>query len=107
MFTKACEWFNIVHALRPKYSCPHIVWDSNSLTGTSQIYSHFQGSIGMNVYYDTIERIIEAAKGYAQLNDENNYFTDYLRIHQALGLTIPIKNAHIIVHLVNFCFTSS
>ena len=100
MFDLAQKWFRKAHSLEPTYTCPEMIWDAMPKSGASQMHTHLQASLGSDIYYGNIERTRQGARLYAQLNNGRNYFTDYLSIHQALGLTIPIGDAHIIVHLV-------
>jgi galactose-1-phosphate uridylyltransferase len=100
MFELTKEWFEKAHSLEPKYTCPEMIWDAMPKSGASQMHTHLQVSLGYDIYYGNIERTRQGARYYAQINNGRNYFNDYLYIHQALGLTIPIGNAHIIVHLV-------
>ena len=100
MFDLAQKWFRKAHSLEPTYTCPEMIWDAVPKSGASQMHTHLQASLGSDIYYGNIERTRQGARLYAQLNNGRNYFTDYLSIHQALGLTIPIGDAHIIVHLV-------
>ncbi|CAF0791586.1 unnamed protein product [Adineta ricciae] len=99
MFELAKEWFEKVYSTEPKYTCPEMIWDAMPKSGASQIHTHLQVSLGFDIYYGNIERTRQGARFYAQMNDGRNYFNDYLHIHQALELTIPIGNAHILVHL--------
>jgi len=100
MFELAKEWFAKAYSLEPMYTCPEMIWDAMPKSGASQVHTHLQVSLGYEIYYGNIERIRQAARFYAERNHGRNYFQDYLFVHQALGLTIPIGNARIIVHLV-------
>lgn len=100
MFELTKEWFEKVHSIEPMYTCPEMIWDAMPKSGASQMHTHLQASLGYEIYYGNIERTRQGARLYAQMNHGRNYFSDYLYIHQVLGLTIPIGNAHILVHLV-------
>jgi hypothetical protein len=73
MFELAKEWLEKVYSIESMYTCPEMIWDA----------------------------MPKGARHYGQINHGRNYFNDYLYIHQALDLTIPIGNAYIIVHLVS------
>lgn len=100
MFELAKEWFDKVYSIEPMYTCPEMIWDAMPKSGASQIHTHLQVSLGYDIYYGNIERTRQGARSYAQNTQGRNYFNDYLYIHQALGLTIPIGDVHIVVHLV-------
>lgn len=100
MFELTQQWFAKVYSIEPMYTCPEMIWDAMPKSGASQMHTHLQASLGMDIYYGYIERTRQGARIYSQENNGRNYFNDYLSVHQALGLTIPIGNAHIIVHLV-------
>jgi galactose-1-phosphate uridylyltransferase len=100
MFELAQEWFRKAHAIEPMYACPEMIWDAMPKSGASQMHTHLQASLGSEIYYGNIERTRQGARSYAQTTDGRNYFNDYLYIHQALGLTIPVGKAQIVVHLV-------
>ncbi|CAF3363057.1 unnamed protein product [Rotaria sp. Silwood1] len=99
MFELALEWFRRAYSIEPMYTCPEMIWDAMPKSGASQMHTHLQASLGFDIYYGNIERTRQGARFYAQRNNGRNYFNDYLYIHQMLGLTIQIGNAHIIVHL--------
>lgn len=99
MFELAQEWFSKAFAIEPMYTCPEMIWDAMPKSGASQVHTHLQVSLGYDIYYGNIERTRQAARIYAQMNDGRNYFNDFLYVHQALGLTIPIGNSQIVVHL--------
>lgn len=100
MFELAQEWFHKAYSIEPMYTCPEMIWDAMPKSGASQMHTHLQASLGLDIYYGNIERIRQGARLYAQKNRGRNYFKDFLYIHQVLGLTISIGNTHIIVHLV-------
>ena len=100
MFELAKEWFNRVYSFESMYTCPEMIWDAMPKSGASQMHTHLQVSLGFDIYYGNIERTRQGARYYTERNNGRNYFNDYLFIHQALGLTIPIGNVHIILHLV-------
>ncbi|UJR25339.1 hypothetical protein I4U23_006689 [Adineta vaga] len=99
MFELTKEWFHKAYTTEPMYTCPEMIWDAMPKSGASQIHTHLQASLGYGIYYGNIERTRQGARSYGQINTGNNYFSDYLYIHQVLGLTIPIGEAHILVHL--------
>ncbi|CAF0748762.1 unnamed protein product [Adineta steineri] len=99
MFELAQTWFQKVYSIESMYTCPEMIWDAMPKSGASQVHTHLQVSLGMDIYYGNIERTRQGARHYAQINQGRNYFNDYLHIHHALDLTIPIGDAHIILHL--------
>ena len=101
MFELTQEWFHKAYSIEPKYTCPEMIWDAMPKSGASQMHTHLQASLGLDIYYGSIERTRQGARFYTQTNSGRNYFVDYFRVHQALGLTISIGNAHLIVHLVS------
>lgn len=100
MFELAKEWFAKAYSAEPSYTCPEMIWDAMPKSGASQVHTHLQVSLGYDIYYGNIERIRQGARQYAHVNGGRNYFSDYLAVHRALGLTIPIGDAHILIHLV-------
>lgn len=106
MFELAKRWFAKAHSLEPSYTCPEMIWDAMPKSGASQMHTHLQVSLGFDIYYGNIERLRQGARQYAQANHQRNYFKDFLYVHQALGLTIPIGDVHLIVHLVSVSVTN-
>lgn len=101
MFILMQQWLQKVHSLEPSNMFPQMTWDSLPKSGGSQIHTHFQVTLGPNSYYGNIQRFLETAEVYSIQNPTSDYFTDYIEIHHALGLTIPIGTAQVLVHLVN------
>ncbi|CAF0743136.1 unnamed protein product [Adineta ricciae] len=99
MFELTKEWFEKAYKTEPIYTCPEMIWDAMPKSGASQMHTHLQASLGYEIYYGNIERTRQGARLYGQMNDLRNYFSDYVYIHQVLGLTIPIGRAQIVVHL--------
>jgi galactose-1-phosphate uridylyltransferase len=63
--------------------------------GASQIHPHLQVTINNERYYGNFEIIRNGAEKYYKLTN-NNYFTDFIRIHNMLGLSLIHENAVII-----------
>ncbi|CAF1118326.1 unnamed protein product [Adineta ricciae] len=99
MFELTKEWFEKAYKTEPIYTCPEMIWDAMPKSGASQMHTHLQASLGYEIYYGNIERTRQGARLYGQMNNLRNYFSDYVYIHQVLGLTIPIGRVQIVVHL--------
>jgi galactose-1-phosphate uridylyltransferase len=83
--------------LRPNsnYLYPVLLWDFLPKGGASQIHPHLQVTINNERYYGNFEIIRNGAEKYYKLTN-NNYFTDFIRIHNMLGLSLIHENAVII-----------
>ncbi|XP_070558430.1 uncharacterized protein [Ptychodera flava] len=93
MMDTAMKWFMKVHEMDKNYKYPHLMWDNLSKASASQIHPHAQASVGPVRHYGLMEHIHLEAMEYSRSNNGNNYFTDLVQIHKALGLTTSLGSA--------------
>jgi hypothetical protein len=94
------EWFAKVNEHDKSAKYPEIIWDAMPKSGASQIHTHLQASLGINSYYSTMRRWLDASADY--FNHHNrDFLDDFILIHKALGLTYQLNNVFVIFNLVS------
>ena len=86
--------FNTVLRLKPNsnYLYPVLLWDFLPKGGASQVHPHLQVTVNNERYYGNFEIIRNGAEKYYK-STNNNYFTDFVKIHNILGLSLIHENA--------------
>lgn len=85
----AMEWIRKVAEEDPEAKYPFLMWNCLWRAGGSIIHGHAQATVAKGSHYPKIERLRRDAKAYE--NDHgSNYFDDLVRVHEALGLDIPV-----------------
>ncbi|XP_038068819.1 uncharacterized protein LOC119738146 [Patiria miniata] len=93
------KWFMKVYDTDKQYRYPHMIWDSLPKASASQIHPHAQITLSPVRHYGGIEHFRKAAIKYGRENHGKNYFTDLIKIHNALGLTVTLGNASALAYL--------
>eukprot|EP00057_Strongylocentrotus_purpuratus_P034152 XP_794125.3 PREDICTED: uncharacterized protein LOC589390 [Strongylocentrotus purpuratus] len=99
MFDVAMKWFLKVHSTDKQYVYPHLMWDTLPKASASQIHPHAQASVSSERHYGLMEHIRLSALEYSLKNNGQNYFTDLIQVHNALGLTTKFGEATAMAYL--------
>jgi galactose-1-phosphate uridylyltransferase len=91
----------MIQKSKPNYIYPILLWDFLPKGGASQVHPHLQCTINNDKYYGNFEMIRNGAESYFKAT-KNNYFNDFVKIHNNLGLSIIHKKSAIIFPLVFF-----
>lgn len=84
------EWCRQAHETDPEARYPFLMWNCLWRAGGSIIHGHAQATATRDTHYPKIERLRRDAAGYAAEHG-SNYFDDLYRLHEALGLGIPLE----------------
>jgi hypothetical protein len=95
----AMEWYQKAHANDPDALYPFFMWNCLWKSGASIPHGHAQMSLTKGMHYGKVELLRRAALQY---NTEfgRNYFADYYRAHEMLGLGLTQENVRMMAHLV-------
>lgn len=74
------------------------MWNALWKSGASIIHGHAQVACTRDMHYARVEHLRRSAHSYRQLVG-TNYFSDLVRVHQALGLTLDHQGATVMAHL--------
>ncbi|XP_071507481.1 uncharacterized protein [Diadema antillarum] len=99
MFDVTMAWFMKVHTTDKQYRYPHLMWDNLPKASASQIHPHAQASMSPVRHYGLMEHIRLSAVDYSLKNGGQNYFSDLIQVHNALGLTTSLGGATAIAYL--------
>jgi hypothetical protein len=95
----AVEWYNKAHATDPDAIYPFFMWNCLWKSGASIPHGHAQMSLTKGMHYGKVELLRRAALQYNTTFDAN-YFADYYRAHEMLGLGVMHGNVRMMAHLV-------
>jgi hypothetical protein len=95
----AMEWYQRAHAADPEAIYPFFMWNCLWKSGASIPHGHAQMSLTKGMHYGKVELLRRAALQY---NTEFNrdYFADYYRAHEVLGLGLTQEGVRMMAHLV-------
>ncbi|MBA2376938.1 MAG: hypothetical protein H0V75_12565 [Rubrobacter sp.] len=88
----AMEWSRKVAEEDPEAKYPFLMWNCLWRAGGSIIHGHAQITMAKGSHYPKIERLRRDAKAYEEEHG-SNYFDDLFRVHESLGLDIPVEGA--------------
>lgn len=88
----AAEWSRRVNLESPESVYPFLMWNCLWRAGGSIVHGHAQATVAKGSHYPKIERLRRDAKAYTD-EHASNYFEDLARVHESLGLDIPIAGA--------------
>jgi galactose-1-phosphate uridylyltransferase len=88
----ATEWSRKVMGEDPEAKYPFLMWNCLWRAGGSIIHGHAQATMAKGSHYPKVERARRDAKAYED-EHASNYFDDLARVHETLGLGIPVKGA--------------
>ncbi len=84
------RWAREAQRADPEARYPFLMWNCLWRAGGSIIHGHAQVTATRRMHYPKVERLRRAAAGYG-LDHGSDYFDDLYRIHDALGLGIPLE----------------
>ena len=99
VFEVALAWFARAHASDPEAIYPLVMWNCLWRSGASIPHGHAQVSLTRGVHYGKVERQRRAAEAYWREHDEN-YFEDWYRVHEVLGLGRRLGDVRVMASLV-------
>ncbi|XP_033101677.1 uncharacterized protein LOC117104888 [Anneissia japonica] len=99
MMHTTMRWYMKVYETDKAYKYPQLMWDCLPKASASQIHTHAQASLSPDGYYGLMKHIRLSAIRYAKENGGNNYFTELLQVHNALGLATKFGNASAMAYL--------
>lgn len=85
----AMEWSRRVAEEDAEAKYPFLMWNCLWRAGGSIIHGHAQATVAKGSHYPKVERLRRDAKAYED-EHASNYFDDLMRVHEALGLGIPV-----------------
>lgn len=83
------EWCRKAHLADPEARYPFLMWNCLWRAGGSIIHGHAQATATRDTHYPKVERLRRDATSYAAEHGAN-YFDDLYRVHEALGLGVPL-----------------
>jgi len=84
------EWGRRALEADPQALYPFLMWNCLWRAGGSIIHGHAQVTATRGTHYPKVERLRRAASSYAAEHG-SDYFADLYGIHEALGLSIPLR----------------
>ncbi len=95
----AQEWFTKAHETDADAIYPFFMWNCLWKSGASIPHGHAQMSLTKGMHYGKVEALRRASLQYNTTFDRD-YFADYYRVHELLGLGITHGDVRMIAHLV-------
>ncbi len=95
----AMEWYQKAHATDPDAIYPFFMWNCLWKSGASIPHGHAQMSLTKGMHYGKVELLRRAALQY-NTEFNRNYFADYYRAHELLGLGLTQEGVRMMAHLV-------
>jgi hypothetical protein len=90
--TAGLQWCRKALEADPQARYPFLMWNCLWRAGGSIIHGHAQVTATRGMHYPKIERLRRAAAAYAA-DHRSDYFADLYRVHDVLGLSIPLEGA--------------
>ncbi|MGH3144212.1 MAG: hypothetical protein ACRDTR_00245, partial [Rubrobacter sp.] len=84
------EWGRAALEVDPEARYPFLMWNCLWRAGGSIIHGHAQVTATRGTHYPRVERLRRAAAAY-KAEHGSDYFADLHRVHESLGLGIPIE----------------
>lgn len=79
---------------------PSILWDVLPHAGASQVHPHVHGLLGVHQYSGAFEKLHAISQEY-YAKHHRSYWTDLIKVHDALGLVVRFGDAVAMVPLVS------
>ncbi|EDO48141.1 predicted protein [Nematostella vectensis] len=95
----AQKWFAKAHIVDISYANPHIYWDVLPKASASQVHPHLHVNLASGQYYAKWAGLHAASLQYSKDREGENYFTDLVKVHSALGLTASLGKATVMAYL--------
>lgn len=93
MISTAQKWLSRAYEQNSRYKYPMFVWDLLPHAGASQVHPHIHGFLDADRYQGAIENWRVGADEYNEDYPSQNYFSDLVTVHAALGLAVKYGNA--------------
>ena len=98
LFATAKAWAEKCHAEACDARFFFLMWNCLWKAGASIIHGHAQMTVGRKFHYGKVDRLRRDALAYgAQF--ESNYFDDFVKVHEALGLAARCGSVAALAHL--------
>lgn len=94
------EWFEKAHEIDPNQKYPSLLWDTLPHAGASQVHPHIHGLLDTHQYAGRFESLHQLAKQYYSTL-KRSFWSDFVKLHYALGLGVSSGDAIIILPLVS------
>jgi galactose-1-phosphate uridylyltransferase len=95
----ALRWIAAAHAQDSAAIYPIITWNCLPKSGATLMHGHIQIALARGMHYAKFETWRRAAEHYRATSGAS-YFADFLALHTALDLAIPLGNAtHAVAHI--------
>ena len=88
----ALDWIERAFKADPEAKYPFLMWNCLWRAGSSVVHGHMQMTAAKGAHYPRVERLRRAALGYKNTYG-SDYFSDLYRVHEALGLGIPVPGS--------------
>lgn len=95
----AMEWYDRAHATDREAIFPFFMWNCLWKSGASIPHGHAQMSLTKGMHYGKVELLRRAALQY-NATAGRDYFADYYRAHEMLGLGMMQGGVRMMAHLV-------
>ena len=94
----ALRWAERMHAHDPEAAYVALAWNASYRAGASVPHGHLHVVATRDGHFARIEQLRAAAAAYRGRHSVS-YFADFVRVHDALGLTLPRGDAKILCSL--------
>ncbi len=98
-FRTALKWFDKAHKSNKKAVYPFILWNCLWRAAASIIHGHMQVVLGEGLHYGEAENDNKARREYYN-RYKRDYFSDYYKAHQLVGLGLEHKGVKVFASLV-------
>lgn len=98
LFAASKAWAEKAHAEDPQARFFFLMWNCLWKAGASIIHGHAQMTVGRKFHYGKVERLRRDALAYAAQYG-SNYFDDFVKVHEALGLAVRYGGVAAVAHL--------
>ena len=98
LFATSTAWAEKAHAEDPEARFFFLMWNCLWKAGASIIHGHAQMTVGRRFHYGKVERLRRDALAYAAKYG-SNYFDDFVKVHEALGLAARYGSVVALAHL--------
>jgi hypothetical protein len=92
-------WAEKAHAEDPQARFFFLMWNCLWKAAASIIHGHAQMTVGRKFHYGKVERLRRDALAYAAKYG-SNYFDDFVKVHEGLGLATRYGSVAALAHLV-------
>ncbi len=94
----AFTWFERVHQEDESYNIPFLIWNCLYKAGASLVHGHAQILMTKGYSYAKVQKLKDASLNY-QKSTQRDYFQDWYRIHDQLGLAWTAGEVQLVANL--------